>query len=79
MRTYKNSSSIESLFVGLAGDNRTNDYYRMISTSDDKLGALGFLWGLSTIIQSVGSMLLSHLPTLDFLYHLLSVLYSQLK
>ena len=58
MLMNKQSSSIKSSFVGVTNGERINDC-NMSSTCDYELDALGLLGGLSTIIQSVGSVLVS--------------------
>ena len=58
MLMNKQSSSIKSSFVGVTNGERINDR-EMSSTCDDELDALGLFGGLSMIIQSVGSVLVS--------------------
>ena len=58
MMMNKQNSSIKLSFVGMTDGERINDC-EMSSTCDDELDALDLLGGLSKIIQSVGSVLVS--------------------
>ena len=65
-RASNSNDSIKSVFVGLADGELINDC-DTCPTSNDEFDVLDFLRGRSTIIQSVGSMLISSNFNLRFL------------